>query len=154
MRPYDVVWNDTALRSKVRSAAYAAAKDVRLAAQARNPAPSRIKVMGPYKLYGAMEGYAVIGKGNLAHIFEGGRTGGYPIQPGLKSSSTKGTVRRGSGNIALKFTRGDGGFYRGAGFLGGAMAARPYMGPAAALFPTLYRQRAAASLGGAFAGVR
>ena len=157
--PWSMTWNTAGLTSKLKSAAYQAARDVRMAAEARNPARSKIRIVGPYKLYGGMEGYAVIGKGPLAHIFEGGRTGGYPIVPGLQTThgkrgySVRGSrVGKGESQFAIKFTRGDGGFYRGAGFLGGPMAARPYMGPAAALWPTLYSRRAAAMLGGLAGG--
>lgn len=89
--------------------------------------------------------------GKLASIFEGGRQGGYVIQPGLKTVRGRaGTVRfakgvRASASGAIKFTHGDGGFYSGAGFLGGKMEARPYLHPAAASFPAYYRRAATAA---------
>lgn len=74
----------------------------------------------------------------LGFVFEQGRRGGYEINPGLvlglRSSRRRGrtsyTVRFGRTQTqALKFTQGDGGF--AARVIGGAMTARPYVGPAA-----------------------
>ncbi len=77
----------------------------------------------------------------LGIIYEKGRQGGYEINPGaisgVRSSFSRKTgsrsykVKGGTGDkTALKFTGGDGGFAAYA--IGGPMAARPYLRPAAA----------------------
>ena len=145
----DMTWNATPLNSALKRAFLASVKAAERVASARNPAPSRIKVSS-YVDFTRNIGF-VRGRGGLAHIFEGGRAGGYPIQPGLKSTTAKGgSVKAGKGsNIAIKFVRGDGGFYRGPGFLGGPMAARPYIAPAAAWWANGgFHSYAGAALGG------
>lgn len=78
------------------------------------------------------------GKG-LTSVFEGGRQGGYEINPsgatGIRRSYSRKTStatyksRAGSGDkFALKFVGGDGGFAAYA--IGGSMQAYPAMGPA------------------------
>lgn len=143
------VWNDAPLKAAMKRAGYIAGVRVKEAAAARNPAPSRIRIGGPYQGVGSGGSVLVVkGLGALAMIFEHGRQGGYAIQPGLKtirgrvSGTRTATGVRSSGGTAIRFTHGDGGFYRGAGFIGGPMSERPYLRPAAALFGAFYRMAA------------
>ena len=68
---------------------------------------------------------------NVGAVFEKGRQGGYPIRPK---------------NKAIKF-KVSGEFYRGSGFAGGPMQARPFLQPAAAAWArSLYQARARSAL--------
>lgn len=142
-------WNDGPLKAGVRAASYRAALMVKGAAEARNPAKRHIRVVGPFR---SADGnvQTIRGTGALAHIMEGGRVGGYVIQPGLKTTTKSsaanpfGSVRKGSGKV-VRFSHGDGGF-AGGPFIGGPMAARPYLGPAAMLYPAFFRQAAPSAL--------
>lgn len=143
-----LAWYPEKLTLRLKAAFPEAARETQAIAQGLNPAKRHIRVV--LDSLNTSYGYVFLrGRGGLAHIFEGGRAGGYPIQPGLRTvrNSRRGTVRIGTSStrgsqVAIKFTRGDGGFYRGPGFMGGPMRARPFIHPAAAMFPTLYRQRA------------
>lgn len=146
-----VIWQPQGLTNALKSAFRVSVGDAKRAAQSLNPAPSKIGV----RAVPLGDQTAILkGTGKLAHIFEGGRKGGYPIQPGLKTTtkSTKraqfGRVSAGkSENIAIKFTHGDQRFYRGPGFRGGAMKAKPFIHPAAALWArALYQTRARAAV--------
>lgn len=123
-------WSDAALKGGVQRARKIALAGAAAVAAAKNPAPRHIRVI---PVSGSFGPDLIKGTGQLAHIMEGGRSGGYPIQPGLHTlrSSKKGVYGvRGSSGTAIKFTHGDGGFARGP-FLGGPMAARPFLEPAA-----------------------
>lgn len=147
-------WNPEALNRRLLSAFGQSVGDARLFAQRLNPAPSKIGIVAPKT--GATS--AILkSTGRIGHIFELGRKGGYVIQPGLKTvrgrdptgktraKVTKG-VRAGSGNIALKFTKGDGGFARG-GVIGGSQRAQPFLRPAGSAWARgLYQRRARAEL--------
>ena len=142
----DVIWAPQKLQASLKSAFVSAVKDTQRVAQGLNPAPSKIRVVIP-RLDPSSGQAVIMGRGSLAHIFEEGRQGGYPIQPGLKVSKAGRLGGSKSGNIAIKFTHGDGGFYSGPGFLGGPMAAHPYMRPARDTFVLNYRRRASSALG-------
>ena len=157
--PSYVRWYPEKLNASLISAFRTSVGDAKKVALLASPSPS--KAGARYRLIGPT--HASLGTtGKLGHIFEGGRQGGYVIQPGLKT--TRGRVaggsrfekvttgvRAGSGNIALKFSKGDGGFARG-GVIGGPMTAKPYIRPAAAVWArTLYQRRARAAIRG-FAG--
>lgn len=137
-----VHWDPRRLNAKLVSAYGQSIQDARLLALARSPSPTKARV----RLTRRGTTTALLGTaGPLGHIFELGREGGYVIQPGLKVSR-RGRVRAGSGNLAIKFTKGDGGFARG-GIKGGAMKAEPYIGPSATLWAQrLYQMRARAAL--------
>lgn len=168
-------WNDQALKAKMKAAGRLAALDVRMAAAVANPAPSKIKIVGPMTGFDG-NSYIVAGKGPLAHIFEGGRKGGYIISPGDTwthqltartytsrktgiTTSKFGTQRiGGKGNfgqaLSSQNTHPSGGGLThpvSGPIFGGPMEARPYMAPAAELFPLFYRRRAAAAAGSGFA---
>lgn len=149
-----VYWFPERLNEKLLIAFRQSVGDAKIAAVARSP--SQTKAGARYSLTGPTS--AVLRTtGKLGHIFEGGRQGGYVIQPGLRttrgrdpSGATRAKVttgvRAGSGNVALKFSRGDGGFARG-GIIGGAMQAKPYLHPAASMWAqSLYNRRASAAL--------
>jgi hypothetical protein len=116
-------WHPEILNAKLHAAAQVAFREVEAAAEAKNPAKTKIKV----SLHSAGDVASVSASG-LGKVFEFGRRGGYPIEP-------KG--------LALKF-RG-GGFARGT-VPGGAMGAEPFLRPAAALFPAFYRRAASGLL--------
>lgn len=166
-----VYWNDRALKTKLKNAGRVAAIDVRMAAVAKNPAPNHIRIVGPLAGFSG-NSYTIIGKGPLAHIFEGGRKGGYVISPGDVfthqltartytsrktglTTSTFGRLRIGAkGNFGLALSSqnthpaGGGLTHPISGVVvGGAMEARPYMRPAAELWPLFYNRRASAAGG-------
>lgn len=151
-----VRWNPARLNEKLLSAYRQSIYDARNLALSTSPARGKatafLRQIGPTSAF-------LKTSGKLGHIFELGRQGGYVIQPGLKTTrgrvaggsrfekETTG-VRAGSGNIALKFSKGDGGFARG-GVIGGAMRARPYIRPAGVAWARgLYQRRAGAALRG------
>lgn len=147
-------WHPQRFNSALLGAFRSSVGDAKIAALLRSPSPT--KAGARYTLRGPTSA-TLRTTGKLGHIFEGGREGGYIIQPGLRTvrgraeggsrfqKVTKG-VRAGSGNIALKFSKGDGGFARGA-VVGGAMRAKPYIHPAASLWShQLYQRRAAAAI--------
>jgi hypothetical protein len=145
----EFVWNTTGLNAALTAGFVRSVKAAEAVAEAKNPAPSKIKIVIA-KL--DPEGYAVIaGRGPLAHIFEGGRRGGYEINAGFKGSRRKGvkTFRAVKGGArALHFTHGDGGFAASA--IGGPMAAEPYMAPAAAAWASaLYKSSVTSTLAAA-----
>lgn len=153
-------WDPSRFNAKLASAFKYSVRDAKVAAVAGSPSPA--KAGARYTFKGPTS--ATLGTtGRLGHIFEGGRRGGYVIQPGLRTTRSRDPsgatrakittgVRAGSGNIALKFTKGDGGFARG-GVIGGAMRARPYLRPAGGLWArALYQRRARAAIRG-FIGV-
>lgn len=156
----ETVWRFEPLTAKLKAAGTVAANASKAMAVAKNPAPTKIGI----RLTGTAGSWVLMGTGGLAHIFEGGRQGGYVIQPGLsvstktsrsgvtrvRVSASRASRRAGrvgeQSNIAIRFNRGDGGFYRGPGFRGGAMRAEPYIGPAGAAFPAAYRAAASAAM--------
>lgn len=149
--PAKVLWHPEGLTAGLHKAFAQSAGDAKVAALARNPAPGHIGVS--YRLTGPETAW-LRGTGRLAHIFEGGRQGGYPIQPGLRTTTRAGKTGVGrvtaggakSTNVAIKFTKGDGSFYRGPGFLGGPMTAQPFIHPAGQAWAHgLYQRRAAAA---------
>ena len=143
-----VYWFPEKMNAGLLRAFRSSVNDAKVAALIRSPSPSKAGVR--YRFTGPTS--ATLGTtGKLGHIFEGGREGGYPIQPGLKTTRTRAKgvtgVRAGSGAKALKFR--DGGFARGT-VLGGPMKAKPYIHPAAQLWSHgLYQRRAAAAIRGA-----
>jgi hypothetical protein len=148
-----VRWDPRRLNANLLSAYGQSIADARLVAIASSPAPrkagARIVRTGPTS--------ARLGTTGLGHIFELGRKGGYVIQPGLKTVRRRvqggsrfqreaAGVRGGSGKIALRFTRGDGGFARG-GVIGGPQRATPYINPTAGTWARiLYQRRARAAI--------
>ena len=152
-----LVWNPSRLNAKLLAAFGQSLPDARNNALVRSPA--KTKAGAVVRRTGQTSGILV--PTGLGHIFELGRQGGYVIQPGLRTTRRRipGTrakettgVRAGSGNIALKFTKGDGGFARG-GVIGGSQRAEPYIRPAGVTWAhTLYQRRARAALSAFIAG--
>lgn len=143
-----VRWDPSKLNEALLRAFKSSVTNAKMVAIARSPAPG--KAGASYTTLGPTT--ARLRATGLGTIFEGGRQGGYVIQPGLRTTRRRvpgghgakvaSGVRAGSGNIALKFTKGDGGFARG-GIIGGAMKARPYIHPAASAWAQeLYQRRA------------
>lgn len=155
--PSYVKWYPERLNARLLSAFRSSVGDAKKVALLASPTHDR-RAGARYTFVGPT--HATLGTtGALGHIFELGRHGGYVIQPGLKTTRSRVSggsrfekvtsgVRGGSGNIALKFTKGDGGFARG-GIIGGAMSAKPYIRPTSVVWAhTLYQRRARAAMRG------
>lgn len=143
-------WNTAPLTNALTGGAFfASVRDAGQVAKAAAPWPNHVGATSKV----VKSGYGILrGTGRLAHIAEGGRAGGYVIQPGLRTTTRSTEARpfgrvtpggRRSDKVAIKFTKGDQRFYRGPGFLGGPMAPRPYIGPTALAWARgIYQMRA------------
>ena len=155
-----LTWNPTALNGALRSAFDVAARQTKALASARNPAPSRIGIRLSRR---GTNVYVLEGKGGLAHLFEGGvkphtiaplyyaagaiQQGFVPGTKAMQAIARR--TRRfdkggGGANYALKFRTS--GRYGRASVQHPGMRAQPYIHPAAAAFPTLYRRAATSAL--------